>query len=90
MNLTKYQANGMTFSNLKLTGSSVNIERLNKFVSNLEIDPVIKNMSVDEIKKIIEKNSSEMNKAADKLDFYEAARLRDENIELQKILENKS
>ena len=65
-------------------------ETINKFVSNLEIDPVIKNMSVDEIKKIIEKNSSEMNKAADKLDFYEAARLRDENIELQKILENKS
>ena len=65
-------------------------ETTNKFVSNLEIDPVIKNMSVDEIKKIIEKNSSEMNKAADKLDFYEAARLRDENIELQKILENKS
>ncbi len=55
-----------------------------------EVDPVIKNMSVDEIKKIIEKNSSGMNKAADKLDFYEAARLRDENIELQKILENKS
>ena len=65
-------------------------ETINKFVSNLEIDPVIKSMSVDEIKKIIEKNSSEMNKAADKLDFYEAARLRDENIELQKILENKS
>ena len=64
-------------------------EAKNKFVSNLEIDPVIKNMSVDEIKKIIEKNSFEMNKAADKLDFYEAARLRDENIELQKIVENK-
>jgi len=64
-------------------------ETTNKFVSNLEIDPVIKNMSVDEIKKIIEKNSVEMNKAADKLDFYEAARLRDENIELQKIVENK-
>ncbi len=64
-------------------------ENINKFVSNLEIDPVIKNMSVEEIKKIIEKNSVEMNKAADKLDFYEAARLRDENIELQKIVENK-
>tara|TARA_Y100000739_G_C20602630_1_gene463759 strand:+ start:586 stop:2598 length:2013 start_codon:yes stop_codon:yes gene_type:complete len=64
-------------------------EAKNKFVSNLEIDPVIKNMSVDEIKKIIEKNSFEMNKAADKLDFYEAARLRDENIELQKIVKNK-
>ena len=39
MNLTKYQANGMTFSNLKLTGSSVNIDRLNKFVSNVKSVP---------------------------------------------------
>jgi len=62
----------------------------NKFVSNLEIDPVIKNMSKIEIKKIMEKNSLEMTKSAEKLDFYEAARLRDENIELMKIIENKS
>ena len=59
------------------------------FASKLEIDPVIESMSVDEIRKIIEKNEKHMNKAADKLDFYEAARLRDENIELQKIVENK-
>tara|TARA_B100001057_G_scaffold13732_2_gene13025 strand:- start:40186 stop:42195 length:2010 start_codon:yes stop_codon:yes gene_type:complete len=59
------------------------------FASKLEIDPVIETMSVDEIRKIIEKNEKHMNRAADKLDFYEAARLRDENIELQKIVENK-
>ena len=59
------------------------------FASKLEIDPVIESMSVDEIRKIIEKNEKHMNRAADKLDFYEAARLRDENIELQKIVENK-
>ena len=60
------------------------------FISNLEIDPVIKNMSVDEIKKIVDKNTKDMNKASDKLDFYEAARLRDENIELEKIINKKS
>ena len=60
------------------------------FISNLEIDPVIKNMSVDEIKKIVDKNTKDMNKAAKKLDFYEAARLRDENIELEKIINKKS
>ncbi len=60
------------------------------FISKLEIDPVIKNMSVDEIKKIVDKNTKNMNKAADKLDFYEAARLRDENIELEKIINKKS
>ena len=59
------------------------------FASKLEIDPVIESMSVNEIRKIIEKNEKHMNRAADKLDFYEAARLRDENIELQKIVENK-
>ena len=59
------------------------------FASKLEIDPVIESMSVDEIRKVIEKNEKHMNRAADKLDFYEAARLRDENIELQKIVENK-
>ena len=47
-------------------------------------------MSVDEIKKIVDKNTKNMNKAADKLDFYEAARLRDENIELEKIINKKS
>jgi len=60
------------------------------FISNLEIDPVIKNMSVDEIQKIVDKNTKDMNKAAEKLDFYEAARLRDENIELEKIINKKS
>ena len=60
------------------------------FISNLEIDPVIKNMSVDEIKKIVDKNTKDMNKASEKLDFYEAARLRDENIELEKIINKKS
>ena len=61
-----------------------------KFVSDLQIDPVIKDMSKKEIENIIEKNKIEMSKAAEKLDFYEAARLRDENIELIKIISQKS
>ena len=61
-----------------------------RFVSELNIDPVIKDMESDEIEKIIRKNVVEMNEAAKKLDFYEAARLRDEIIELKKIIESKS
>ena len=61
-----------------------------RFVSELNIDPVIKDMESDEIEKIIRKNEVEMNEAAKKLDFYEAARLRDEIIELKKIIESKS
>ena len=59
------------------------------FISDLQIDPVIKNMNEDEIEKIISKNEKEMRKAAEKLDFYQAAKLRDENIELKKILKSK-
>ena len=42
-----------------------------------------------EIEKIIIKNEKEMTEAAEKLDFYLAAKLRDENIELKKIIESK-
>ena len=62
----------------------------NRFISELNIDPVIKDMESEEIEKIIQKNEVEMNEAAKKLDFYEAARLRDEIIELKKIIESKS
>ncbi len=60
-----------------------------KFVSDLQIDPVIKEMSNKEIENIIKKNKIDMGKAAKNLDFYEAARLRDENIELIKIISQK-
>ena len=61
----------------------------NKFISKLEIDPVIKSMSKKEIDKIILRNEKQMNTAAKDLDFFEAARLRDEIIELKKIIESK-
>ena len=61
----------------------------NKFISKLEIDPVIKSMSKEEIDKIILRNKKQMNTAAKDLDFFEAARLRDEIIELKKIIESK-
>ena len=61
----------------------------NQFISKLEIDPVIKSMSKEEIDKIILRNEKQMNTAAKDLDFFEAARLRDEIIELKKIIESK-
>ena len=60
------------------------------FVSDLQIDPVIMEMSISEIEKIIKKNHEEMNSAAENLDFYQAARLRDEIGELKKIMQSKS
>ena len=61
----------------------------NQFISKLEIDPVIKSMSKEEIDKIILRNEKQMNTAAKDLDFFEAAKLRDEIIELKKIIESK-
>ena len=61
----------------------------NQFISKLEIDPVIKSMSKEEIDKIILRNEKQMDTAAKDLDFFEAARLRDEIIELKKIIESK-
>ena len=52
-------------------------------------DPVIEYMSTEELQKRIEKVNEEMLKAAKKTDFVEAARLRNELIELKDILENK-
>ncbi len=52
-------------------------------------DPVVQYMSPQAIQKAIEKNKKDMKAAVKVLDFIEAARLRDENRELEKLLENK-
>lgn len=52
-------------------------------------DPVVQYMSAEAIKKAIEKNKKDMLAAVKELDFIEAARLRDENKELEKLLNNR-
>jgi excinuclease ABC subunit B len=49
-------------------------------------DPVIEYMSKDQLDKAIKKAQKDMEKAAKKLDFIEAARLRDEMFYMQKKL----
>ncbi|MFA6401602.1 MAG: excinuclease ABC subunit UvrB [Salinivirgaceae bacterium] len=58
---------------------------------NIDIaaDPIIAYMSKDALLKTIEKTKKQMEQAAGKLDFIEAARLRDEMFELQKLLQTK-
>jgi excinuclease ABC subunit B len=58
--------------------------------SSIAADPVVQYMSAEAIRKAIDKNKKEMQAAVKVLDFIEAARLRDENKELEKLLENKS
>ena len=57
--------------------------------NSLAADPVVQYMSSDAIKSAIEKNKKDMQAAVKELDFIEAARLRDENKELEKLLTNK-
>jgi excinuclease ABC subunit B len=57
--------------------------------SNLAADPVVQYMSVPALEKAIAKIKKEMEAAAKELDFYEAARLRDEMFKYQEILKEK-
>jgi excinuclease ABC subunit B len=58
---------------------------------NIDIaaDPVVKLMSQPALEKAIERTRKAMEAAAKELDFIEAARLRDEMFELEKILNNR-
>ena len=56
---------------------------------NLAAEPVVAYMSREALLKAIDKTKKQMERAADKLDFMEAARLRDEMFELQKIYNEK-
>ncbi len=55
--------------------------------TQLAADPVISNMSEEQLQKSIKKTEKDMKKAAKELDFIEAARLRDEMYRLQKLAE---
>ncbi len=58
--------------------------------NSLAADPVVAYMSVEEIDKLIKESQRKMEKAAKDLDFVEAAKLRDEMIELKKLRLEKS
>lgn len=52
-------------------------------------DPVVQYMNRSQLEKTIERTRKQMNEAAKKLDFIEAARLRDELVKLQDLLATK-
>ncbi|MBK9290611.1 MAG: excinuclease ABC subunit UvrB [Bacteroidetes bacterium] len=58
--------------------------------ASLASDPVIKYLKPDEIRKIISQHKRSMQEAVKELDFIEAARLRDEIAELERLLAEKS
>ncbi|MCD6567048.1 MAG: excinuclease ABC subunit UvrB [Bacteroidales bacterium] len=58
-------------------------------IKDIAADPIVKYMNEEALKKAIEKTRKNMEKAAEELNFNEAARYRDEMYELQKMLNAK-
>jgi excinuclease ABC subunit B len=65
----------------------------NYYVENEEVslaaDPVVAYLSKDELNKMAERTRKAMEKAAKELEFMEAAKLRDEYLAFQKMIEEK-
>jgi excinuclease ABC subunit B len=59
-------------------------------VASIAADPVMQQLSKEQIAKSLEQTKKKMEKAAREMEFMEAARLRDEMFALQKLLEEKS
>jgi excinuclease ABC subunit B len=57
--------------------------------TSIAADPVVQYMNADALEKAIEKTKKAMKAAAKDLDFIEAARLRDEMFELEKLLKKR-
>jgi excinuclease ABC subunit B len=56
---------------------------------SLAADPVVGYLSLDELKKMADRTRKAMEKAAKELEFMEAAKLRDEYLAIQKLIEEK-
>lgn len=54
--------------------------------SNLAADPIVQYMNKDQLQKLLEETQSRMKKAAKQEDFMEAARLRDEMMEIGRMI----
>jgi len=65
------------------------IEYIESKKASVAADPIVKYMNDEALKKAIAKTKATMEKAAGSLDFVEAARLRDEMFELEKMLNKK-
>lgn len=57
---------------------------------DIAADPVVAYMKSDQLKKLLAETKKRMEHAAKELDFYEAARLRDEMFEIEKLIQSHS
>ncbi len=56
---------------------------------SMAADPVVSYMSIEQLEKLAKETKSKMEKAAKDLDFMEAARLRDEMLEVEKMIKER-
>ncbi|MDB4533475.1 excinuclease ABC subunit UvrB [Vicingaceae bacterium] len=81
LNKSKVQILGQT----KVIEEAYDIEAISEAPS-IAADPVVQYMKKDEIEKLLKETERKMKKAAKEEDFIEAARLRDEMMELKKMI----
>ena len=81
LNKSKIQILGQT----KVIEDAYDLDLIDE-TPNIAADPVVQYMNQDQIKKLLEETQRKMKKAAKEEDFIEAARLRDEMMELGQLL----
>ncbi len=57
--------------------------------ASVAADPVVAYMGIDQLKKLVSETRQKMEKAAKDLDFMEAARLRDEMLEIEQMIKDR-
>jgi len=82
LNKSKTQILGQT----KVIDDAYEIDQQMNEQVNIAADPVVQYMNQDQIQKLLEETQRKMKKAAKDEDFIEAARLRDEMLELGKLV----
>jgi len=82
LNKSKTQILGQT----KVIDDAYDIDQQMNQHPSIAADPVVQYMDQDQIQKLLEETQRKMKKAAKEEDFIEAARLRDEMLELGKLL----
>ena len=70
-------------------GKTIRLYEMDNTSTAIACDPIVEYMSAEQLKKSIERTRSLMEKAAEKMEFIEAAQYRDEMFKLQEILKRK-
>jgi excinuclease ABC subunit B len=85
--LVKSKADIMSQTTVASSGKTENKAYIESDKVNVAADPVVMYMNKEQLKKSIANTKRQMEKAAKELDFIEAARLRDEMYELEKLVQ---